>query len=32
MFSRTVLAWDCTTTTPSTTVSPQNITISRNLP
>lgn len=32
MFSRTVLAWDCTTTTTSMTVSPQNITISRNLP
>ena len=32
LFSRTACAWDCTTTTPSTTVSPQNITLSRDLP
>ncbi|HFK3785172.1 TPA: fimbrial protein [Klebsiella oxytoca] len=32
LFSRTVFAWDCTTTTPSTTVSPQNITLSSDLP
>lgn len=32
MFSHTVLAWNCTTLTSSTTVSPQNITISRDLP
>lgn len=32
LFSRTVLAWDCSTITPSTTLSPQNITISRDLP
>ncbi|MBG6246620.1 fimbrial protein [Candidatus Symbiopectobacterium sp. 'North America'] len=32
LFSQTALAWDCTTVTPSTTVSPQNLTISRDLP
>ena len=32
IFSQAALAWDCTTSTPSTTVSPQNITISRDLP
>ncbi|MDS7802261.1 hypothetical protein [Klebsiella michiganensis] len=32
IFSQAALAWDCTTPTPSTTVSPQNITISRDLP
>lgn len=32
LFSRTALAWDCSTVTPSTTLSPQNITISRDLP
>ncbi|XHA15853.1 fimbrial protein [Citrobacter farmeri] len=32
LFTRTALAWDCSTVTPSTTLSPQNITISRDLP
>lgn len=32
IFSQAALAWDCTTPTPSTTVSPQNITISHDLP
>ncbi|HDT6566773.1 TPA: fimbrial protein [Enterobacter cloacae] len=31
-FSRTAMAWDCSTVTPSTTLSPQNITISRDMP
>lgn len=31
LFSRDVLAWDCTTITTLTTVSPQNVTISRGL-
>lgn len=30
--SRPALAWDCTTTTPSTSVSMQNMTVSRDLP
>lgn len=32
LFSRTALAWYCSTVTPSTTVSPQSLTISRDLP
>ena len=32
LYSHNVLAWSCSTMTPSTTVSPQNITIDRNLP
>lgn len=32
MFSRSALAWDCTAETPSTSVSPPNVTISRDLP
>lgn len=32
LLSRAALAWDCTVPTPSSTVSPQNITISRDLP
>ncbi|HCT7898523.1 TPA: fimbrial protein [Enterobacter cloacae] len=31
-FCRTAMAWDCSTVTPSTTLSPQNITLSRDLP
>lgn len=31
-WSSGVLAWDCSTITPSTAISPQNITISRDLP
>lgn len=32
LFSQTALAWDCSTVTPSTSVSPQSLTISRDLP
>lgn len=32
LFSQPALAWMCTTVTPLTTVSPQNLTISRDLP
>ncbi|HGW5507408.1 TPA: fimbrial protein [Citrobacter koseri] len=32
LFSHTALAWNCTTVTSTTTISPQNITISRDLP
>ncbi|WP_276867300.1 fimbrial protein [Enterobacter oligotrophicus] len=32
LFSHAALAWNCATVTPSTTISPQNITIPRDLP